>query len=73
MILINILLLKKVNIRKFCCKVSQGNLTSKNDIAVLVKKIGFHKKLKNLNKNVTSNNTRHILVENELNELSKKS
>ena len=29
-------------------------------------------KLKNLNKNVTSNKTKHVLVENELNELSKK-
>ena len=35
-------------------------------------KTGFDDKLKNLNKKVTSNKTRHVLVENELNELSEK-
>ena len=30
----------------------------------------FDDKLKNLNKNVTSNKTKHVLVENELNELT---
>ena len=34
-----------------------------------MKKTDFDNKLKNLNKNVTSNKTKHILVENELNEL----
>ena len=37
-----------------------------------VKRISFDDKLKNLNKKVTSNKTKHVLVENELNELSKK-
>ena len=63
----------KLTSANFAARLTQGNLTSKNDVAVLVKKTDFDKKLKNLNKNVTSNNTRHILVENELNELSKKS
>ena len=63
----------KLTSANFAARLAQGNLASKNDIAVLVKKTDFDKKLKNLNKNVTSNNTRHILVENELNELSKKS
>ena len=34
-----------------------------------MEKTDFDNKLKNLNKNVTSNKTKHILVENELNEL----
>ena len=63
----------KLTSANFAARLAQGNLARKNDIAVLVKKTDFDKKLKNLNKNVTSNNTRHILVENELNELSKKS
>ena len=32
----------------------------------------FDDKLNNLNEKVTSNKTKHVLVENELNELSKK-
>ena len=32
----------------------------------------FDNKLKNLNKNITSNKTNHVLVENELNELTEK-
>ena len=42
---INILLLKEL----------KANLASKNDTAVLVKKTDFDDKLKNLNKNATSN------------------
>ena len=37
-----------------------------------MKKRDLDKKLKKLNKNVTSNKTKHVLVENELNELIKK-
>ena len=37
---------------------------------ILYKKTFFDDKLKNLNKKVTSNKTKHVLVENELNELS---
>ena len=36
---------------------------------MLVKKTDFDEKLKNLNKNVTSNKTKHMLVENEINKL----
>ena len=32
----------------------------------------FDAKIKNLNKNITSNKTKHVLVEHEFNELSKK-
>ena len=45
------------------------NSASKSDIAVFVKKTHFHNKLKTLNKNITSNKTKHLLVKNELNEL----
>ena len=37
-----------------------------------MKTTDFNDKLKNLHKNVTSNKTKHVLVENELNKLSKK-
>ena len=52
--------------------MAQANLASKNDIAALVEKTDFGDKLKTLNKNVTSNKTKHALVENALNELSEK-
>ena len=38
----------------------------------MAKKTDFDDKLKNFNKKVTSNKTKHWLVENELNELSEK-
>ena len=50
-------------------RLEKLNLARKNDIANFMKKTDFDNKLKNLNKNVTSNKTKHILVENELNEL----
>ena len=53
-------------------RLAQANLASKNDIAALVKKTDFDNKLKNLDKNISSNKTKHILVENELNEISEK-
>ena len=46
-------------------RLAQANLASKNDIANFVKKTDF-------DKNVTSNKIKHVLVENELNELSEK-
>ena len=52
--------------------MAQANLASKNGIAALVKKTDSDDKLKHLNKKVTSNKTKHVLVENELNDLSKK-
>ena len=48
-------------------------LGTKIYIAVLVNKTDFDDKLKNLNRNVTSNKIKqHVLLENELNELSEK-
>ena len=41
-------------------------------LIISLKKIYFSDKLKHLNKNVTSNKTKDVLAENELNELSEK-
>ena len=68
MIMINVLLFKN-----FTARLAQTNLASKSDIANFVKRTDFDGKLKQkLNKNVTSNKTEHVLLENELNELSEK-
>ena len=56
----------KFTAENFAARSAQTNLATKNGIAALVKKADFHDKLKNVNKNVTSN-------KNKLNELSKKS
>ena len=57
---------------KFTVRLAQAHLASKSYIANFAKETDFDDKLKTLNKDVTSNKTHHILVENELNELSKK-
>ena len=58
--MINILLL-----HNFAARLAQANLESKGDIANIVKKTYFDDKLKHFNKKVTSNKTKHLLVENE--------
>ena len=50
----------------------QANLSSKNDFATLETKTDFRDKIKISNKNVTSDKTKHVPTENELNELSEK-
>ena len=50
-----------------CVTLLQENLARKNDIVNSVKKRDFNDKLKNLNKNVTSNKAKHVLIQNELN------
>ena len=64
----------KLTSENFAARLAQANLASKNDIAALFKKTDFDDKLKNSNKNITSDKTKHVLDEgeNELNELSKK-
>ena len=57
---------------KFTVRLAQAHLASRSYIANFAKETDFDDKLKTLNKDVTSNKTHHILVENELNELSKK-
>ena len=55
-----------LEIKKFAARSSQENLVSKNDVANFVKKTVFDNKLKTLNKKITSNKTKNVLVENEL-------
>ena len=55
----------KLTAENFAARLAQANLASKNDIAALVKKTDFDDKLKNLNKKVTSNKSKHLLIENE--------
>ena len=50
----------------FAVRLAQANLASQTDIAGLVKTINFDDKLKNINKNITSNKSKHLLVQNEL-------
>ena len=53
-------------------RIKLANLAIKADIADFVAETDFGNKLKNVNKKVTSNKTKHVLVENELNEPSGK-
>ena len=62
----------KLKSENFAAILAQVNLSSKNGFANFVKKTDFDDKLKVINKNVTSIKTKHVLVENELDELSKK-
>ena len=50
----------------------QANLASKSDIAALVRKTDFDDKLKNLNKKVTSNKTKHVEAEKKITDLTNK-
>ena len=47
-------------------RLPEANLVSENDTANFVNQTDFDDKLKQLNKKVTSNKTKHVLVENEL-------
>ena len=62
----------KLTSESFNARLAKSDLASKRDIANFVKKTDVDDKLKNMNKNVTSNKTKHAIVENELNELSEK-
>ena len=62
----------KLTSEDFAARLKQAILASKNDITDFVKKTDFDKKLKNINKKVTWNKSRHVLVENQLNNLSEK-
>ena len=55
----------------FPARLAHANLASKTNISNFVKRTDFQDRLKNLNKNVISNEAEQVLVENELNELSK--
>ena len=71
--IINISLLQNlITAKNFTARLAQANLTSKNDIASFVKKTDFDDQLKHLNKKFTSYKIKHVLIENELSELSEK-
>ena len=76
MIMLNILIttqeFNKLTADDFKARLKQPNLASNNDMANLVNKTDFDNKLLSFNKRINSNKTKHVLVENELNELSKK-
>ena len=56
----------KLTAETFSARLVQGNLANKNDITNFVNKSDFDEKLKNLNKKVASNKTKHLLVESKL-------
>ena len=53
----------------FTVRFAQAKLAAKDDIADFVKEKDFDNKLKSINKKVTSNKTKHVLVVNELDDL----
>ena len=62
MIMTNILLPQNLAANVFNARLAQANVITKTD---------FDAKLSGLNKKITSNKTKHLLVENELKELDK--
>ena len=60
------LLLQKKTAENFAARLAQANLASKNDISNFIKKPNFDDKLKNLNKKITLNKAKHVLLQNEL-------
>ena len=62
----------KLTADNFTARLIQANLASKNDIANFVNKTDFDSKLVRLNKRINSNKTKHVLLENELNNYWKK-
>ena len=55
----------KLRAGNLTARLQQANLATKGDTGDFVKKTNFNDKLKNLNKKVTSNKSKHLLVENE--------
>ena len=52
----------KLTTKKFAARLAEANLGSENDIGNFVKKTYFDDKPKTLNKKVTSNKTKDLLV-----------
>ena len=59
-----------MTLENFIARLKQENLAGKNDIANFVNKTGFNDKLKNLNKKITSNRTKNVIVENEFKKIT---
>ena len=62
----------KLTAECFATRLKQANLANKNDVTNFVNKANFDNKLLSFNERINSNKTKHVLAENELNELSKK-
>ena len=58
----------KLLANNFEARLVQEHLTTKADITDFVKEADFDNKLKSVNKKVTSEKIKHVLVENELDE-----
>ena len=56
----------KLTVENFPAILAQANLATKSDAANFVNKTDLDEKLKSLNKKVTSNKTKHLIVGNEL-------
>ena len=56
----------KLTAENVAARLAQANLASKNNIANFIKKTDLDNKLKTLNEKVTSNKSKHLLIENEL-------
>ena len=59
----------KLAAENFTARLKQANVATKADIADFLKRKDFVDKLKKINKRVTSNKSKHLLVENELKKL----
>ena len=58
-----------MTVENFAARLAQANLATKSDSANFVDKTDFDEKMRNLNKKITSNKTKHLVVENEFKEL----
>ena len=61
----------KLTPENFAARLKQANLASKSDIANFVNKTDFDNKLLSFNKKIDLNKTKDVIVDNELNQLSK--
>ena len=61
----------KLTSENFAARLAQSNFVSKYDVAALVKETDFHDKLKNLDKKVTSNKTKHAEANKKIIDLTK--
>ena len=64
--------LNRLTADNFADRLKQANLVSKNDIVDFVKNMYFDDKLININKKVTLNKRKYVLIQNKLNKLSEK-
>ena len=62
----------KLTAENFAARLKQANLAGKTDITNSVNNADFDNKLLSFDKRINSNKTKHVPVESELNELSKK-